>query len=91
MPSASAVIVLLVSISLGRPAYGIVLTIAFGLGMAVVLIGIGIALVYARGFIERMPHRNRFAGWMRHVPMATAIFVLVVGVLVTAQAIGQVS
>jgi ABC-type nickel/cobalt efflux system permease component RcnA len=90
VPSASAVIVLLVSISLGRPAYGIVLTIAFGLGMAVVLIGIGIALVYARGLIERMPRRSRLGALMRFVPMATAVFVLVVGVAVTAQALGQV-
>ena len=65
------------------------LTIAFGLGMALVLIGIGLALVYARGLLERIPRRARFASAMRYVPMATAVFVLAVGLAVTAQALTQ--
>jgi ABC-type nickel/cobalt efflux system permease component RcnA len=89
VPSASAVIVLLVSISLGRPGYGVLLTIAFGLGMAVVLIGIGVALVYARGLLERVPSRARFASVARWVPLATALFVLAVGVAITTQALVQ--
>ena len=57
IPSVSALLILIGSISIGRPEFGIVLTIAFGLGMAFVLVGIGLALVYARGFVERLSPR----------------------------------
>ena len=55
IPSVSALLVLIGSISIGRPIYGIVLTIAFGLGMAAVLVGLGLALVYARRLVSRLP------------------------------------
>ncbi len=55
VPSVSALLILVGSISIGRPAFGIVLTIAFGLGMAFVLVGLGLGLVYARKFVESLP------------------------------------
>ena len=87
VPSVSALILLLGSISLGRPAYGIALTVAFGLGMAVVLVGVGMLLVYARGLLERFPAggRGRRAG--RLLPTATAFVVLLAGLLITTQAL----
>ena len=86
VPSVSALILLLGSISLGRPEYGIVLTVAFGLGMAAVLVGVGMALVYARGLLERLPDRARSARLGELLPTVTAGFVLVAGILITAQA-----
>jgi ABC-type nickel/cobalt efflux system permease component RcnA len=87
VPSVSALILLLGSISLGRPAYGILLTVAFGLGMALVLVGIGVALVYARGLLERMPVRSSGARLARLLPATTAIVVLGAGVVITGQAL----
>lgn len=87
VPSVSALIVLLGSIGAGRPAYGIVLTIAFGVGMAVVLVGIGMGLVYARGIMERMPSAGRLTRVSRLVPTATAFIVLAAGLLITTQAV----
>jgi len=52
VPSASALILLLGSIAAGRVAYGLVLVVGFGLGMAVVLAGIGLLLVHARRFAD---------------------------------------
>ncbi|MGZ8438915.1 MAG: nickel/cobalt transporter, partial [Candidatus Limnocylindrales bacterium] len=49
IPSASALLILLGSIAAGRPAFGFVLVVAFGLGMALAMGGIGLALVVARG------------------------------------------
>jgi ABC-type nickel/cobalt efflux system permease component RcnA len=90
VPSVSALILLLGSVSLGRPEYGIVLTIAFGVGMAVVLSGIGLALVYARGFVERIAAGSRSVGITRLLPTATAVVVLAAGALMTAQALAMV-
>src|SRR3954453_11376498 len=72
IPSVSALLVLIGSISVGRPAWGIVLTIAFGLGMAAVLVGIGFALVYARKLVERFP-AARSLDLGRRVPVLSAV------------------
>ena len=46
IPSTSALLILLGSIAAGRPAFGFVLVVAFGVGMAAVMAGIGLAMVY---------------------------------------------
>ena len=84
MPSVSALLVLIGSISIGRPAWGIVLTIAFGLGMAAVLVGVGFGLVYARQFVERFPAATSL-DLGRRVPVLSAVVVLVAGVLIAGQ------
>ena len=84
IPSVSALLVLIGSISIGRPAWGIVLTVAFGLGMAAVLVGVGLALVHARKLVERIPATARFDLGGR-VPVLTAGVVLVAGVLIAGQ------
>lgn len=84
IPSVSALLVLIGSISIGRPAWGIVLTVAFGLGMAAVLVGVGLALVHARKLVERLP----VAGTLRfgqRLPVLTAGVVLVAGLLIAGQ------
>ena len=86
VPSVSALILLLGSIAAGRPAYGIALTIAFGVGMAVVLVGIGVGLVHARALLERMPARLPGRTLGRLVPAGSATVMLLAGVLITAQA-----
>jgi ABC-type nickel/cobalt efflux system permease component RcnA len=86
VPSASALILLLGSLSAGRPAFGLVLTLAFGIGMAIVLVGIGMGLVYARGFLERMPTGGLGVRLSRAIPAATAVVVLMAGVVITTQA-----
>jgi ABC-type nickel/cobalt efflux system permease component RcnA len=91
IPSTNALLILLATIASGRPAWGVVLVVAFGLGMAGVMTGVGLAFVYARGWLEGMGTRTRLAGLIRHVPMAAAVLVLVVGIGLTTQAIATVS
>ncbi len=87
VPSVSALIVLLGALAAGRPAYGVVLTVAFGLGMAIVLVGVGMGLVYARGFVERFSTGGRGVSVARWLPTATAFTVLGAGALMTVQAL----
>ncbi len=84
IPSVSALLVLIGSISIGRPVWGIVLTIAFGIGMATVLVGVGIALVHARKLVERIPATARLNLGQR-VPVLTAAVVLVAGLLIAGE------
>jgi ABC-type nickel/cobalt efflux system permease component RcnA len=55
IPSTSALFILLGSIVAGRPAFGFVLVVVFGLGMAVVMTTIGLVMVFARGRLDRLP------------------------------------
>jgi len=93
VPSASALIVLLVAVSQGQLALGIVLIAAFGIGMALALGAIGLAVVLARRRVERgglavlaHPAVARIGGV---VPMASALVVLGVGIVFTLEAIGR--
>ena len=69
-PSPSAVVVLLGAIALGRAWFGVLLVIAYGLGMAATLTGAGILLVRARGAIEQ---RLTGSGARRMAPVAAAL------------------
>jgi len=95
VPSASALILLLGSIAAGRVAYGLVLVVAFGVGMAIVLAGIGLLLVHARRFVERRMADGVTAGErlrriMAPLQVATAGLVVVLGIVLTSQALTQV-
>jgi nickel/cobalt transporter (NicO) family protein len=90
VPSASALILLLGSIAAGRVAYGLVLVLGFGLGMAVVLAGIGLLLVHARRLVERRPSVASFRRLVVPVQLATASLVVVLGLVLTGQALTQV-
>lgn len=84
VPSVSALLILVGSISIGRPAFGIVLTVAFGVGMALVLVGLGLGLVYARKLVESLPRARRLQLSQR-LPLVTASVVLIAGVFILGQ------
>jgi ABC-type nickel/cobalt efflux system permease component RcnA len=88
IPSTSALIILLGSIASGRPAFGFVLVVIFGLGMAVVLGGVGLALVLARERLDRLPSGSGLGRVARHAPLIAAVVVLGFGVYLTGQAVG---
>ncbi len=90
VPSASALILLLGSIAAGRVAYGLVLVLGFGVGMAVVLTGIGLLIVHARRLVERRPSMAGFQRIVAPIQLATASLVVVLGLLLTGQALAQI-
>jgi len=88
IPSTSALLILLGSIAAGRAGFGFVLVVAFGLGMALVMGGIGVALVLARGRVDRMPASSTLGRVSGFIPMAAAVLVFSLGLYLTAQAVG---
>ena len=90
IPSTSALLILLGSIAAGRPAFGFILVVAFGLGMAAVMSGVGLALVAARARFDRIQVDGGLARIRETVPLAAAVVVLGFGVVLTAQAISAV-
>jgi ABC-type nickel/cobalt efflux system permease component RcnA len=88
IPSTSALFILLGSIVAGRPAFGFVLVVVFGFGMALVMSGVGLAMVFARTRLDRLPSGSGLGRLARHAPLVAAVVVLAFGLYLTAQAIG---
>ena len=87
IPSTSALIILLGSIAAGRPAFGLVLVVAFGLGMAAVMTGVGVAMIVARSRLDRMPSRSSLGRLAAIAPLLASVAVLVLGIYLTSQAV----
>jgi ABC-type nickel/cobalt efflux system permease component RcnA len=88
IPSTSALIILLAAINVDRPAYGLVLVVTFGLGMALVLGGVGLVLVFARDRLERLPAGLGLGRLATYVPLGAACLIFGLGIWLTSQAIG---
>jgi nickel/cobalt transporter (NicO) family protein len=88
IPSTNALIILLATIATGRAAYGLVLVVAFGLGMAVVLGGVGLGLVVARDRLDRLPSRSSLGRVATYAPLAAGVLVFALGIYLTTQAVG---
>jgi nickel/cobalt transporter (NicO) family protein len=87
VPCESALVLLLSSISIGRAGLGLLLLLSFSLGLAGVLMGIGVMVLYAK---RLLPQRARIGGgpFMRWAPVASAVLVLVLGVIMTGASLG---
>ncbi|MDP9238640.1 MAG: sulfite exporter TauE/SafE family protein [Chloroflexota bacterium] len=100
LPCPSAIVVMLSAISLHRVGFGLILIVAFSLGLAGVLTGIGFALVYGHQIVRRVPVLNSLAGAnrpanpavslaVRAFPVASAAAVFVAGFVVMYPAFGK--
>lgn len=91
VPSPSALVVLLGAIALGRTAFGVLLVVGYGLGMAATLTLAGLLLVRLRDRFEARADkyarlRAPFARFAGAGPAASAALVLAVGALLTLRA-----
>lgn len=81
VPSPSAIVVLLGAIALGRAWFGVILVIAYGLGMAATLSAAGLLLRRARGMLtSRSTGTGMAARVLGVAPFVTASILLVVGI-----------
>ncbi len=86
VPCPSALVLLLSAISLGRLEFGMVLVVAFSVGLALVLTGIGLLLVYARRLFERFTLAPRVP---RFLPVASALGITLAGLAIVLGALRQ--
>jgi ABC-type nickel/cobalt efflux system permease component RcnA len=93
VPAPSALVVLLGAIALGRTWFGVLLVVAYGLGMAVTLTAAGLLLVRARAVLDRRAARGsrpgRLAGVIRALPLATSSLIVTVGVYLALRGAAQ--
>jgi ABC-type nickel/cobalt efflux system permease component RcnA len=84
IPCPTALVVLLAAISLHRVGYGLVLIVAFSIGLAASVTAIGLLAVTAKRAFARV---RLDGGAFRLLPAVSAVVVLALGAVMTARAI----
>ncbi|GAB4461467.1 MAG: hypothetical protein OHK0037_10580 [Elainellaceae cyanobacterium] len=88
VPCPAALVLLLSAIALGKTGFGLVLVLAFSLGLAGVLTGLGLLLVRARHWFKRVPTSQR---WTRTLPLVSAAGITLLGTGISIKAVMQLS
>jgi len=100
LPCPSAIVVMLSAIALHRVGFGLMLIVAFSLGLAGVLTTIGIAMVYAESIARRVPPLARLSARVRQsqrltslalrlLPASAAAAVTAAGAVIVMRAVTQ--
>jgi len=87
LPCPSALVVLLGAIALNRIGLGLVLVLAFSLGLAGALTVIGLAFLYAGKFLERFPSQGKL---LNILPAFSALFISLIGLGIVVKALSEV-
>ena len=87
IPCPTALVVLLAAISLQRVGYGLLLILAFSVGLAVAVTSIGLVAVLARRTFSRVSFDGAV---VRVLPAVSAVVVLALGVAMTLRAVPRV-
>ncbi|HLH00080.1 MAG TPA: hypothetical protein VKX49_27475 [Bryobacteraceae bacterium] len=88
VPCESALVLLLTAIAMRRVGLGLVLLVFFSLGLAIVLMGIGVLVIYAKNLLPESARERR--GFFRWMPVASAAIVLVLGLVMTGVSLGWI-
>jgi nickel/cobalt exporter len=86
MPCPSALVLMLGAISLNRVGYGLVLIVAFSLGLASVLTAVGLAFVYGGKLLGKTGSATKL---LRFFPVVSALVITVLGLGICYQALQQ--
>jgi nickel/cobalt transporter (NicO) family protein len=88
LPCPSALVVLLAAISLHRIAFGLLLIVAFSAGLASSITGIGLIAVVAKRAFRRLRLDGGIVGAL---PAASALVIVVAGIVMTLHALPKVA
>jgi len=86
VPCESALVLLLSAVALGRVGLGLLLLLAFSLGLAGVLMATGMVVLYAK---RALPRRSPAGtGWLTWFPVGSAAVVTLIGMILTGVSLG---
>ncbi|MDE3197823.1 MAG: sulfite exporter TauE/SafE family protein [Acidobacteriota bacterium] len=88
VPCPSALILLLSAISIGKVGLGMVLLVAFSLGLAIVLTATGMLVLYAKNLLPETKRNDN--AFFRYMPVVSAAAIILIGVLMTGVSLGLV-
>jgi ABC-type nickel/cobalt efflux system permease component RcnA len=84
LPCPTALVVLLAAISLHRVGFGLLLIVAFSLGLASVITGIGLLAISAKQVFSRMSFEGRL---IRALPAFSAAAIVALGLVMTVRSL----
>ena len=84
IPCPSALVVLLGAIALNKIGFGLILVLAFSLGLAGALTAIGMMFIYAGRLFNRLPAQGRI---VQLIPVVSALIVSGIGAAITIKAL----
>jgi nickel/cobalt transporter (NicO) family protein len=87
VPCPSAMVLLLAAVALNRTAVGLLLVVAFSLGLAATLTAVGIAFLYARNRFREPVSTSR---WPQLLPALSAVAITLVGGVLSIAAVQSV-
>jgi nickel/cobalt exporter len=88
LPCPTALVVLLAAISLHRVGYGLLLILAFSLGLAAMITGIGLIAVTAKRAFSRMSFQSPV---VRLLPAVSALVIIGLGIAMAVRAVPSVA
>jgi ABC-type nickel/cobalt efflux system permease component RcnA len=83
-PCPAALVVLLAAIATNRVGYGLILIVAFSIGLALTLTALGVAVVRSAAWLTQRPQFDRFA---RFAPLITACAISLIGAVMIGEAV----
>jgi nickel/cobalt exporter len=86
LPCPAALVLLLAAVSIDRAALGMILVVAFSLGLAGVLTTVGLLFVKGSRVVQQLP---QVAMWGQLLPAASALVIVVIGIWLTAEAVSR--
>ncbi len=87
LPCPSALLALLGAVAVGRAGFGLMVVVAFSLGLAATLTGVGLLFLYAGRMLERRAMAGPWSGLLRFAPAVAAVAVTLSGVMIAARAL----
>jgi nickel/cobalt exporter len=87
VPCPSALVLLLISISLGHIGLGLLLLVSFSLGLAGVLMAIGMLVIYAKQWLPDPVKTSQHPAF-RLIPVLSAFVIVCIGLVMTGVSLG---
>lgn len=91
VPCPSALVVLIAAVSQHRVGFGLLLILAFSLGLAATITTVGLVMIYGKRIMQRVrPESLMFGGRISGaLPALSASVIVIAGLLITLRAIPQ--
>ena len=87
VPCPSAMVLLLAAVALNKTAYGLLLVVAFSVGLATTLTAVGLTFLYARNRFRRPAASSR---WPQLLPVASAAAITLIGAVLSLGAMQSI-
>ena len=87
VPCPSAMVLLLAAVALNKTAYGLLLVVAFSVGLATTLTAVGLAFLYARNRFRSPAASSR---WPQLLPVASAAAITLIGAALSVGAVQSI-